>query len=456
VKDVDLKKVQKDIDFLSNNYTAAIQIDLEVLQKIDEQEWNDLVEEVISLKTRMESDKSQSERKTSLAKALNLSETIPQENENFKKAIQILNTLSVVHSDSEVRDAKEIVKSSYLNFVTAKIETFNSQKRFDESLSLMSDFCANVPCEKDFISKRNEIEKKYFDFAFDLFQTHLKYKDKPNIEKYKSILDQLSSVDIKRYSEVQEDYIQFKIDEGKEQMMNHWDARRFNEAYNTLIKLENTYGVKTADLSRYKSKLKNRLYRIEAHGVKESRPKVYSIWLGSDVFGNEVVFDSINTYAVNQYYFSYSGGLYRKIKIAKEPGKRGYPVRSDFIGVRFRMRDYRSTTSYFISDSLAALNKPLQSFDFDIALDGIASRLIHYSVGLNVNEKFDWDKPNFYFLTLGLRVPISNLSFIADITGQTLFDSHSSILISAGLHLRLDYKRKFNLADRRAVKTRLY
>lgn len=456
VKDVDLKKVQKDIDFLSNNYTAAIQIDLKVLEKIDEQEWNDLVEEVISLKTKMESDKSQSERKTSLAKALNLAETIPQENENFKKAIQILNTLSVVHTDSEVREAKETVKSSYLNFVTAKIETFNSQKRFDESLSLMSDFCANVPCERDFINKRNEIEKKYFDFAFDLFQTHLKYKDKPNIEKFKSILDQLSSVDIKRYSDVSEDYIQFKVDEGKEQIMNHWDARRFNEAYNTLIRLENTYGVRTADLSRYKSKLKNRLYRIEAHGVKASRPKVYSFWLGSDVFANEVVFDSINTFAVNHYYFAYSGGLYRKIRIAEEPGKRGYPVRSDFIGFKFRMRDYRSTTSYFISDSLAALNKPDQSFDYDIALDGIASRIFHYSVGINVNDKFEWDKPNFYFLTFGLRIPISNLSFITDITGQTLFDSHSSLLISAGLHLRLDYRRKFNLSDKRSVRSRLY
>jgi hypothetical protein len=456
VKDVDLKKVQRDIDFLSNNYAAAIQMDLKVLDKIDEHEWNALVEEVITLKTQMESDKSQSERKTSLAKAMNLAETIPQDNENFKKAIQILNTLSVVHSDSEVREAKELVKSSYLNFVTAKIESYNSQKRFEESLSMMSDFCANVPCEKDFINKRNDIEKKYFDYAFDLFQTHLKYKDKPNIEKFKSILDQLSSIDIKRYSQVHEDYIDFKVGEGKEQIMNHWDARRFNEAYSTLIKLENTYGVQKADLGRYKSKLKHRLYRIEAHGVKSSRAKVYSFWMGSDVFANEVVFDSINTFAVNQYYFAYSGGMYRKIRIAEESGKRGYPVRSDFIGVKFRMRDYRSTTSYFISDSLAALNKPVQSLDYDIALDGIASRVIHYSVGLNVNDKFDWEKPNFYFLTVGLRIPISNLSFVTDITGQTLFDSHSSLLVSAGLHLRLDYRRKFNLSDKRSVRSRLY
>jgi hypothetical protein len=98
----------------------------------------------------------------------------------------------------------------------------------------------------------------------------------------------------------------------------------------------------------------------------------------------------------------------------------------------------------------------VQSLDYDIALDGIASRVIHYSVGLNVNDKFDWEKPNFYFLTVGLRIPISNLSFVTDITGQTLFDSHSSLLVSAGLHLRLDYRRKFNLSDKRSVRSRLY
>ena len=351
---------------------------------------------------------------------------------------------------------KEKVQSDYKNYVISKIELLVAGKSFDEAIQIMNEFCFKVPCDKAFIDKRKSIEKDYFEYSFDLFQTHLKYKDKPNIEKFKSILDQLSSVDIKRYSDVSEDYIQFKVDEGKEQIMNHWDARRFKEAYSTLIKLENTYGVQKADLSRYKSKLKNRLYRIEAHGVKASRPKVYSFWVGSDVFANEVVFDSINTFAVNHYYFAYSGGLYRKIRIAEEPGKRGYPVRSDFIGFKFRMRDYRSTTSYFISDSLAALNKPVQSFDYDIALDGIASRIFHYSVGINVNDKFEWDKPNFYFLTFGLSIPISNLSFITDITGQTLFNSHSSLLISAGLHLRLDYRRKFNLSDKRSVRSRLY
>jgi hypothetical protein len=252
------------------------------------------------------------------------------------------------------------------------------------------------------------------------------------------------------YEEVCEEYNDFHIKMGMKQVLANKAKREYWKAYGVINELENRYGKRDSELKKLKSQIQTRILREEVRLEKSKRAKTMSIWIGSDLFSNDVLLDSINRFVPNDYMFTYSFALYWKYKFEKKYRK-DYPVRSDFLGVKFRVLDYGSRA--LIAGNTESNDFTYQEkYAFDLGIDGYTFRVLHYAVSMNLNEDWRFSSPNYYQLSVGFRMPLSIFSWVTDFNVRSQLKGEGYAFLSSGLSLRFDCNRKFNRKDKLKIK----
>jgi hypothetical protein len=131
--------------------------------------------------------------------------------------------------------------------------------------------------------------------------------------------------------------------------------------------------------------------------------------------------------------------------------RKDYPVRSDFIGVKFRVLDYGSR-ALIVGNTDSNDFTYQDKYAFDLGIDGYTFRVLHYAVSMNLNEDWRFSSPNYYQLSLGFRMPLSIFSWVTDFNVRSQLKGEGYAFLSSGLSLRFDCNRKFNRKDKLKIK----
>jgi hypothetical protein len=371
---------------------------------------------------------------------------------SYYDAIVILNRLKVDHfNNEELNHTLDNAIAEYEIFVLRKVGEQRNQRDFAGGIVTLSNFCGIVTCNDRVLKLRDEISKLYLKEEVEKFKMAIKYDEPENVEKLKRNIDKFQDYDIDLYKEVSEEYNDFHIRLGMKQVLTNTAKEDYWAAYGVIKELENRYGKRDNELMRLKSNVERRILRNEVKEEKSRRPKMMSIWLGTDLTFNQVELDSINKYSIESYFFTYSMGVYWKFRFESNYRK-SYPVRSDFIGVRFRMLDYGSSRNIpgEVNTGLGFVKS--RRPQYDVGLDGYAFRVLHYGLSLNLDERSKILAPNYYQATLGLRIPIFIFSWITDVNVITRLAGEGRVNVSSGLCVRLDYMRKFSRKDKLRIR----
>jgi hypothetical protein len=371
---------------------------------------------------------------------------------SYAEAISLLNKLKLDHfNNEELNRTLENAIIEYKAFVLRRAGEQKNQRDFAGALSTIATYCGLITCDEQVMQLREDLSKRYLVDEAEKFRKAIKFDEPLNVEKHKSNIDFYKEADRKLYEEVCEEYNDFHIKMGMKQVLANKAKREYWKAYGVINELENRYGKRDSELKKLKSQIQTRILRQEVRLEKSKRAKTMSIWLGSDLFSNGVLLDSMKRFEPSDYMFTYSFALYWKYKFEKNY-KRDYPVRSDFLGVKFRILDYGSRA---LIDGNAAPKEDLpdpNKYAFDLGVDGYTFRVLHYGVSMNLNEDWRFSSPNYYQLSLGFRLPLSIFSWVTDFNIRSQLKGEGYAFLSSGISLRFDCNRKFNRQDKLKIK----
>jgi hypothetical protein len=445
---IDAQPLQQRYLKLSNDYKNALFLD----PNVKTENWTQLLEAYNFQMGALSNSQDQLDfnRDFSYAKEL-------LKNNNYFDGIRALNKLKIEFDNNpDLNRTLENAHTNYRDYVVRNSGTLESKADYLTALDLINKFCSIANCGDDMEMRRNKLKEAYFESELDKFEMALKYDETEKVNAHKENLDRFADVSPGSYKEVCENFEAYNRKIGMKKALSESNKGNYWAAYYQLQNLESRYGKRDGELSSFKSKLEHKIFRMEVGQEKKKRQHTFSLWLGSDAFFNKTLVQDIFDYSLQSVMFSYSGGLYWKYRFEGSNSRKPYPVISDFVGVKFRVLDFQSNQA--IVENAPKLDRSAlkEKFSYEVGLDGFALRVFHYGVAMGLSQSIDFSQPQYYSATLGLRIPISVVSWTTDLNMSTALEGKGYFFLSTGLHLRLDFNRKFGKSEKRKIRAELF
>jgi hypothetical protein len=379
--------------------------------------------------------------------------------ENYNEAIINLRKLQREYRDNEkLASELEMAMADYKLKVKREVAVLESNSKYEEALTQLDLYCSLITCESDFKSLKEELKKEYFNKLALSFEDALSKEVEADVVFFKKKLDQVQDVNFKKYSELIELYLVYERSKGLHEAEKLFHQRKYDESQKILISLEKKYGKDVSELNHLKNRVEHKIFRQEVYKEKKNRAHTLAFQLGTQLFSNSNVVDSVGAFTLKSGTFSYSAGLYIKHNFEKYNRRgKGYPVSSDLIGIRINYIDIPSTRLLpSVIDTLWV--KPAEKFQMHLGVDGVAIRVFHYGFGAVYKPELtniNWSLPSAYYGTLGLRIPFGKLSWMTDAYLQTQFKGEAQFWFSTGLYWRMDFNRKFGRRDKLEIRAKM-
>lgn len=445
---IDIQPIQQRYLNILNDHSSAIYLDYNV----DVENWEDLLETFNIKMGQLSNSQDQLVFNSDFNSAKDQIKL-----GNFLEGIKILKRLKVdYYNNDELNQTLNNALEEYKNYVLQNTALLLEHGEFHKSLEIISKYCSIQITDYEINERKVEISKQYFYSEIDNFRKAIKFEEAEKVNFHKKNIDSLSEVNLSEYAKISEEYNDYKRKIGMKKAIAEKNKKNYWESYRYIQELEIKYGKRDNELMSLKKNVKRHILKDSFLNEKKSRQLTWSFWVGSDLIFNNITLDSVSSYMLSNYTFSYSGGLYRKYRFEKKYNKKSYPVRSDFIGIKTRLIDYQSSKLLNKYDSLNSPISTNKKVGFEIGIDGISWRVLHYNLGVSVNEQFDFKNIQYYSATIGFRLPLGVFSWTNDIQIQTKLAGEGVLLFSSGIQIRFDFNRKFGRADKRKITAELF
>ena len=367
-------------------------------------------------------------------------------------AITILKRLNTNHpDDANVSKTLKEAESSYYIRLQSSVANLKASGEYALALFEIKKYCSILNCGTDIQQLEQIVRRDYFEVESEQLRSAIKFEEENNVSLHMQRLDILANVDFEEYNNLKEQFLAFQRTLGMRKARNEFDQDKYNESYALLNELENSYGKRDSELRSLKKKVMHAMFRKEVGIVKKKKPHTWSFFFGIEGLTNDIELSNASQFSMSVLTFAYTGAIYKKFRYENEfQGKR-----SDFLGLRFRMIDRNSPIRWPGADTATVLNKSVEPA-FDLSIDGIGARIIHYSLGANYDTGWRWGSPNYYFLSLGLRIPFGPVSLMSDAILRATDYNQSSLLFSGSIQYRLDFNRKFGKKDKMKIRAELF
>jgi hypothetical protein len=380
--------------------------------------------------------------------------------ERFNYAIRTLRRLEKqFRNDPVIQEELQLAESKYKNKLKRDVALFESNSRYESALKEIDEYCALLSCENEIKELKTQIQMAYFDQVYVQLENAIIKGLESDIYRFKGQIDKLKDINLKKYIEIQNQCSDYERNKSIEQTESLFHQRDYQGAYNLLKELENTYGRTDSEITHLKKKVGSHIVHDMIKTEKKNRPFKYSFFLGTELFSNEILLDSVSNFQVTNWNFAYTGGIYKYYGLDKysDHNSSRKVKYADCIGLKFTYLDYPSTFYTGVGDTSLQI-RPNQS-GLQFSLDGISARFLHYSFGVKYQDmgsfSANWNKPMEYCATLGLRIGIRKINWITDFGIRTKFEGQANFQISTGVYYRFDFKRKFNRRDRLEFRSKL-
>lgn len=437
-----------------NELNAQMRTSIYLKPDLDDSEYDDLNEDCNSMIAQLKSSQTQLKYESEMAAIRDLLRA-----ENYHEAIVNLRKLQREYRDNEkITNELEMAMSDYKLKVKREVVVLESNSKYEEALTQLDLYCSLITCESDFKTLKEELKKEYFNKLALSFEDALNKEVEADVLLLKKKLDQVQDVNFKKYSELIELYLVYERSKGLHEAEKLFHQRNYGESQKILISLEKKYGKDVSELNQLKKRVEHKIFRQEVSKEKKNRAHTLAFQVGTQLFSNSNVVDSVGKYSLKSGTFTYSAGLYLKHNFEKYNRRgKGYPVSSDLVGIRFNYIDFPSTRLLpTVMDTL--WSKPVEKFQVQLGLDGVAIRVFHYGFGAVYQPEMNtinWSLPTAYYGTLGIRIPFGKLSWMTDAYLQTQFKGEAQFWFSSGLYWRMDFNRKFGRRDKLEIRAKM-
>jgi hypothetical protein len=448
---VDATVYKKELDLLNSQKKTSIYLDSEV----DVSSFEALYPDCQNAIARLSQSQVQLHYESEMG---NVSDSLGMERYNY--AIRSLRKLQKQFRDDPViQEELSSAEANYKSKLKRDVLLYESNARYEMALKEIDAYCSLLSCENEIKEMKLKLQRDYFDQIFIQFENAIEKGLELEIDKCKKQIDKLKDVNLKSYLEIQNKYSDYERNKSIGIAEVLFNQRDYQGAYNSLKELEKIYGNADSEILRIKKKVGNHIVRGMIKNEKQTRPFNFTLNLGVDLFSNEVKLDSVSSFQVQNLNFAYSAGIYKLYNYLKyEEHNQGRKVKyADFIGVKFAYFDYPSTFYTGLGDTARMV--PSSNYLYQLGLDGISARFLHYSFGVRYQNKdnlgLNWNRPSEYYGALGIRIGIRKINWITDLGIRTQFEGKANFHISSGLYYRLDFNRKFGRRDRLECKSKL-
>ncbi len=374
--------------------------------------------------------------------------------DDFEEAISILKNLrNRYKSNDDVEHTLEQCYDRYLTHVRLLAAKLIQQHDYPSALELIDNYCASARCGADAKELRNELRRGYFDESEEKLIAYIRAKQDDMAATVYATLSGLSDVRTNKFKDLSARYQQYKIDRMIEKARIENDKRNYWEAYSLLRATELTYGFNDGELSSLKESIFRKIAAQEVREEKKTRPHLHSFRMGPEVLSNEVDLSKAGSSKLNYMHLAFGAGVYFKYNFGPDNVRKGYPVRSDVVGIKARFIDL---PSYVLLDNTSDDRLiPKTGHILELGGDGVLMRIFHYNVSAVYNQDSHADSPLGVSASFGVRIPIARVSIGVDGRYYNQFNAYTAINAAAYLQGNFDFNRKFNRADKRKVRARL-
>lgn len=437
---VDLGSIRSEFSKIDRDRRTALH-----LSPDNDPEFSEYISTYHALLAILESSDQEREFQTDFRRAQN-----EYKRGHFKSALNSLTVMMRQYPESsEVMELHLNVLTEFESHVAGKVEAHNSQGRFGEALTLINDFLAFAPRNERMLDKRTEVRT----MQFNKLATEIEFElTTSNLSRARSKVDQLEAygdVNPDRYLKLLRMLKELEVSVDKRAVDEKYLSRDYRGAWQDLQRLENRYG-RISEFKTIRNKIGRRLYREDAHSVRRGRPRLYSVFAGAELMLDHVA-QPTSLSENTPFHFAYSLSFHRKINLREKFTPSGKDVsKADYVGVKARLLDYQSRTSFFAEtiDPLSHRN----TWNTEFSIDAILARCIHIEPGVRFAEQWAFNDVDRYFLALGLHLPFRRLVFRGDFRFETRFEGSATYQVHAGAFWRFDMIRRFNKQDKQAIR----
>ena len=380
--------------------------------------------------------------------------------ERYNYAIKTLRRLQKqFRNDPIILQELESAELNYKVKLKRDVLLYESNSRYEMALKEIDAYCSLLSCENEIKEMKLSLQMAYFDQIYVQLENAIEKGLETEIYKFKGQIDRLKDVNLKKYIEIQNKCSDYERNKALEQAEALYNRRDYQGAYDAIKELEKTFGKSDSEITHLKKKVGGHIVRDLIKKEKQNRPFNYSLQLGTELFSNEMLLDSVKNFQVTNWNFAYSSGLYKMYNTQKFSGHNsGRKVKyADFIGLKFTYFDYPSTFYTGVGDTSLMVHS--NQYAYQLCLDGLSARFLHYSLGVKYQSLqtlgSNWNRPSEYYGSLGLRIGVRKINWVTDLGIRTQFQGKANFQISTGLFYRLDFNRKFGRRDRLECKSKL-
>jgi hypothetical protein len=390
---------------------------------------------------------------------LNLNTSIDQANDfigkdEFEEALAILKNLrNQYKQNDDVEYAIEQCYERYLAHIRLQSAKLVQQHDYPGALELVDNYCAVAICSSDAKALREELRRGYFLSTADMLAASIRGKDDALASLHYTTLVSLADINQARAAELSERYKKYKIDRLIEKARIENDKRNYWEAFSLLRTTELSYDVSTDELTSLKEQLFRKIVALEIREEKKNRPHLNVFEFGPEVISNNVSTADIKNFQVNSMYLGFGAGLYFKYGFGPDHPQKGYPVRSDLVGIKARFINLQD--QIYLADSESERVQETTGHIFECGADGVLMRIFHYNLSAVYNQDSHLNSPLGMSTSFGLRIPVHRFAMGIDGRYFNKFNDYSGIDLAAYVHGNLHFNRKFNRADKRQVRAKL-
>jgi hypothetical protein len=374
--------------------------------------------------------------------------------DDYEEALAILKNLRNRHKQNDdVEYALEQCYDRYLSHVRMQSAKLVQQHDYPGALDLVDNYCAAAVCSNDAKALREELRRGFFLSTADKLAASMRGKEDAQASNFYASLVSLSDINPGRFTELSERYKKYKIDRLIEKALIENDKRNYWEAYSLLRTTELSYDINTDELKSLKEQLFRKVVALEIREEKKTRPHLNLFEFGPEAISNDVYMKDIKHFQMNSMYLGFGAGLYFKYNFGPSHPKKGYPVRSDLVGIKARFVNLPDYVNF--SDNEYGRIQESKGHLFEFGADGVLMRIFHYNVSAIYNQDSHMNSPMGMSASFGLRIPVHRFALGVDGRYFNKFNDYSGINLTAYIHGNMHFNRKFNRADKRQVRAKL-
>lgn len=347
---------------------------------------------------------------------------------------------------------KDDILTSYGEQVLGEVTVLEAKGELGQCLNKLNIFLEYDPNNLLVVEKLEQVRRRYYD---QLVNQYHHFTDTGRILQASDKLEELSrysDVNPQHFRELQEEFASLEKQQEKAAVMQAYNRKDYREAWRQLQLLESRY-TRMEEFRSVRKKVVNKLVREDIAELKETRPRLYSMFLRVEAFTEDQSFEQIGERDPNGYFFAYSAGIYRKIRLKEKFTSKDRDIsKADYIGLNVRLLDYQSRSSLF-NDQVPWGNRfREQKWAFEVGVNALLARCIHLQAGARYTDSFNWQSPEAYIGELGFLIPMRHLIFGVIGQVETLFEGTGAYQLGGVVGWRFDAIRRFNRDDRKAIK----